>query len=202
MKELLKKLKIFIKRIRLKTQVFWAKEVNLIVGAGGTSYPNWIPAEKDCLDISKKDDFDKVLGRRKINKLLAEHVLEHLDDITLKQSLSNINTFLVTSGSFRIAVPDGYHSDLNYIEQVKPGGTGNGSDDHKHLFTYQTLSQLLTENGFQASLVEYWDEKGQFHSNYKNNDELGYIKRSLINDQRNSDNNPNYTSLIIDAIKL
>lgn len=202
MKQVLKKTKIFWDKSLLPVQINLAKEINLIVGAGKTNYPKWIPAEQYCLDISEKEDFEQVLGKRKINKLLAEHVLEHLDDATLKKSLLNINTFLVVGGNFRIAVPDGYHANPNYINIVKPGGTGNGADDHKHLFTYQTLSKILSESGFEARLVEYWDETGKFHSNYSNNDGLGHVRRNYLNDARNADLQPNFTSLIIDAVKL
>ena len=202
MKNNLKKLFYFFDKIRLMTQINLAKEINLIVGASKINFSQWILAEQYCLDISKKVDFEKVLGRRKINKLLAEHVLEHLDDVNLQKSFRNINAFLADGGNFRIAVPDGYHSSEDYINCVKPGGTGAGSDDHKHLFTYQTLSKMLAENGFEPKLIEYWDEAGKFHSIYSNDDELGHIRRSYINDSRNSDRNPNYTSLIIDAVKL
>ena len=33
--------------------------------------------------------------------------------------------------NIRIAVPDGFHADENYISIVKPGGTGEGAEDHK-----------------------------------------------------------------------
>ena len=43
---------------------------------------------------------------------------------------------MIPGGNFRIAVPDGFHTDPSYIENVKPGGTGEGSEDHKNLFNY------------------------------------------------------------------
>jgi predicted SAM-dependent methyltransferase len=54
--------------------------------------------------------------------------------------------------------------------------------------------------GFKTKLIEYWDEFGIFTTKYKN-DENGYIKRSFINDDRNKNGKPNYTSLIVDFSK-
>lgn len=198
----LKDIKAAVERRRLATQISLAKEINLIIGSSEINYPHWISSNKHNLNITNIDDFYGVLGKRKIDKLLAEHVLEHIDNKDLSQALNNIYSCLTTSGNFRIAVPDGYHRDADYIEQVKPGGTGNGSDDHKHLFTYETLGKLLIGVGFRVKLVEYWDEHGQFHTVYSNDDQLGCIRRSFINDKRNSDGKPHYTSLIIDATKI
>ncbi len=54
--------------------------------------------------------------------------------------------------NIRIAVPDGFHKDENYIRSVKPGGTGIGADDHKHLFNYKSLSTLFEKQGFVSYL--------------------------------------------------
>ena len=49
-------------------------------------------------------------------------------------------------------------------------------------------------------MIEYWDENKNFHSCYQN-DENGVIQRAYINDSRNFAGIPNYTSLIVDAVK-
>ena len=100
----------------------------------------------------------------------------------------------------RIAVPDGFHKDKVYIDLVKPGGFGEGADDHKQLFNYKTLIKKFGAHGFIGKPVEYWDEKQQFHQGYTN-DNLGYVMRSFINDERNANKKPNYTSLIVDFTK-
>ena len=64
------------------------------------------------------------------------------------------------------------------------------------------ISDILVENNFKVKLIEYWDESGKFQSIYQNDDGLGYIQRCLINDWRNANSQPNYTSLIIDAVKV
>lgn len=72
--------------------------------------------------------------------------------------------------------------------------------DHKHLYTYQSLAAYFTPCGFTATNVEYWDDDKQFHTSYTN-DEYGFIERSLLNDDRNADGKPHYTSLIVDFRK-
>ncbi len=50
-------------------------------------------------------------------------------------------------------------------------------------------------------LLEYFDENNRFIS-HEWDKEKGFIHRSIKFDKRNSDGQPNYTSLIIDAIKM
>ena len=115
--------------------------------------------------------------------------------------INNFQKYSSKDINIRIAVPDGFHKDKKYIQRVKPGGTGEGAKDHKHLFNYKSLTGLFEAQNFKAKFVEYWDEEGNFHSIYSN-DENGYVKRSFINDSRNSDGTPHYTSLIIDFSKV
>ncbi len=176
------------------------KEICLIIGAGPTKYSGWFSTDIHTLDVTKDEDFKKYFSKRKINKILAEHVLEHLPIEEIKIMLSNFYSYSADNLNIRIAVPDGYHSNEKYIKKVKPGGTGEGSYDHKHLFNYKSLSDIFEEAGFKANPVEYWNDEKNFITTYKNN-ENGFIKRSFINDNRNSDGNPNYTSLIIDFTK-
>ncbi|MBX2975144.1 MAG: hypothetical protein KF721_03350 [Ignavibacteriaceae bacterium] len=177
-----------------------AEAINLIVGAGGTEYQGWFATDIWTLNIVQEGDFKKYFSQRKINKILAEHVLEHLSNSDLESMLNNFYKYSAKDINIRIAVPDGFHKNQNYIDRVKPGGFGEGAFDHKNLFTYKSLSQLFTKVGFKANPIEYWDENGNFHAGYKN-DEFGYISRSFLNDERNNDGKPNYTSLIIDFTK-
>lgn len=197
-----RKLKNFISRIILHFEIYFAQERRLLIGADITQYPGWIASQEGYLNICKYDHLQRVLGKKKLKHVLAEHVLEHIDLEELKQGLINIFNCLEENGTFRIAVPDGFHQSSQYIDAVKPGGSGWGSEDHKHLFNYQSLSQLLKECGFTVEVIEYWTQGGDFQTTYCNDDGLGYIDRSFINDARNSDGKPNYTSLIIDAHKI
>ena len=60
--------------------------------------------------------------------------------------------------------------------------------------------EVFEKCGFKGEAIEYWDEEGIFHKGYKD-DEKGIITRSFINDERNKNGNPVYTSLIIDFKK-
>jgi len=176
------------------------EEINLLVGAGTTNFKNWFATDKDTLDITKESDFEKYFTKKKINKVLAEHVLEHLTQNDLEMMLHNFYKYSSQNINIRIAVPDGFHSDPQYVERVKSGGIGEGAEDHKHLFNYRSLSELFGNFGFIAHPLEYWDENKKFNTKYKNDDK-GYILRSFINDDRNKDGLPHYTSLIIDFTK-
>lgn len=140
------------------------------------------------------------LHEKKIDFIIAEHVLEHIDEKNLENVVSNFYEYTSDACNIRIAVPDGFLSDKNYLEYVKPGGTGPGAEDHKVLFNYKSLTELFRKRGFVYELIEYWDEDGKFHSKY-NNDEKGTVCRSFISDERNIENKPSYTSLIIDFRK-
>jgi len=175
-----------------------------ILGAGGTKLDGWISLEKTDIDIREREDFESFLNGEKAEAFLLEHIAEHIEPNNLQTVLSNLYKFLQTGGYVRIAVPDGLHPDREYIEWVRPGGSGPGCKEHQSLFTYKTLHDLLVEAGFQlVELQEWWDEDGSF-TPMSTNDHLrhGYIGRAFFSDNRNSDNMPHYTSLIIDAWRL
>lgn len=198
--------KLLIPFIRVYKYLSWrfylltCKEVKLIVGAGPTKYKGWFSTDIVTLDVTKESDFKKYFSKKKIRNILAEHVLEHLSDQELKKMIKNFYKYSDDEINIRIAVPDGFHSDENYISIVKPGGSGEGAADHKNLFNVNSLSALFNKFGFIAHPVEYWDEEKKFHQGYKNN-KNGYVMRSFINDKRNTNGNPVYTSLIIDFKK-
>jgi len=175
-------------------------EIKIIVGAGTTKFKGWFPTDIHYLDITKESDFKKYFSKKKIDKILSEHVLEHLTDEELNLMLNNFYKYSSDKINIRVAVPDGFHKDDNYINMVKPGGCGVGAGEHINLFNYKSLSALFEQYGFKTKLVEYWDEKGDFHTNDLNNDN-GFIERSFKNDPRNHNGKPTYTSLIIDFKK-
>ena len=73
--------------------------------------------------------------------------------------------------------------------------------DHKILYTYDTIVKLFDKKKFSINLIEYFKENGEFIQNY-NEEKNGYIMRSRNNDHRNTENTINYTSIIVDAIKI
>lgn len=198
--------KRLIPLIRIWKKLHWylylttTGDIKIIVGAGPTKYKGWFPTDIVTLDVTNENHFKKYFKKKKINKVLAEHVLEHLTINEIELMIDNFQKYSTQNVNIRIAVPDGFHKDIDYIDKVKPGGTGEGAEDHKHLFNYRSLAELFEAQNYKAKLVEYWDDKGNFHTGYSN-DENGYVKRSFLNDNRNSDGIPLYTSLIIDFTK-
>jgi predicted SAM-dependent methyltransferase len=185
------------KYLMWKLYLIFNKKIKVIVGAGPSKYKGWFSTDIWTLDLTKEPDFQKYFSSRRINYVLAEHVFEHLDNLQLEKTITNFYKYSAEDVNIRIAVPDGYHKDQGYIEYVRPGGTGDGSLDHKHLFTYKTLMEIFGKYGFKGKTIEYWDEEGIFHMGYKD-DEKGIITRSFINDERNKNGKPVYTSLIMD----
>jgi len=112
----------------------------------------------------------------------------------------NCHMYLKPEGYFRVAVPDGFHPNAEYIDYVKPGGIGAGAEDHKILYNFRSLESVFMHAGFHIDLLEYFDEKREFH--YKEwSPQDGMIYRSKRFDERNQNGLLNYTSLILDARK-
>ncbi|MEO6288156.1 MAG: methyltransferase domain-containing protein [Dyadobacter sp.] len=176
------------------------KSVNVVVGSMYSLYKGWIHTDIETLNLLVKQDWEQYFPENSIDKILAEHVWEHLTPEQGKLAFQHCYTYLKPGGFLRVAVPDGFNPSEEYINYVKPGGTGNGADDHKLLYNYQIMSGFLTEIGFTVKLLEYFDENGQFHK-APWNPEDGMIRRSADHDDRNKDGKLGYTSLIIDAYK-
>ncbi len=190
----------FMNKLALKSELKRCAYKKVIVGAGGTHYPGWIPTDQRILNLLVDSDWSALFQPNSLDAILAEHVWEHLSLEDGAKAFRNCFVYQKQGGLLRIAVPDGFHSDPDYIAQVKPGGYGSGADDHKVLYNYRTLSALLENAGYKVRLLEWFDEQGKFH--HENWDvEDGLIRRSTRFDPRNSTNPTAYTSLIIDASK-
>jgi predicted SAM-dependent methyltransferase len=177
------------------------KAKNIILGAGNKNYLRWVSTDKNTLDILCRDNFKRYWKPSSRWIFLAEHVWEHLTIEESKIANANCFEFLQLGGRLRIAVPDGLHPDYLYINNVRPGGVGPGAEDHKVIYNYKLLRETLEEAGFKVDLLEYWDENGVFHFR-KWDSEDGHICRSKRYDSRNKNGALNYTSLIVDAIKM
>jgi len=181
-------------------KLFFTSKRKFNIGAGGINREGWLNTDIETLNITKSEDWSRQLLFLKLNNIMAEHVWEHLTDEDTALSNKNCFNFLKSGGVLRIAVPDGFNPDKEYIAHVIPGGTGPGAHDHKILYNYKIMSERLSKAGFKVNLLEYWDEQGKFHSTDWT-DEGGYILRSKRYDPRNKDGILKYTSLIVDAVK-
>ena len=177
-----------------------SKNLKIVIGASGHYQENWIPTDIEYLNLLDYKTWDNFFNPNSLDAILAEHVWEHL---TLDEGIvaaNNCFKFLKKGGYLRIAVPDGYHPDKTYIDCVKPGGHGDGADDHKLLYNVDIMCTYLEEIGFQVKPLEYFDQSGNFIYN-EWNPNSGMIMRSKRFDHRNKEGKLKYTSLIIDAIK-
>jgi predicted SAM-dependent methyltransferase len=175
-------------------------DLKIIIGSAATKQESWISTDYPLLDLTDEATFLALFPVGSVNNFFAEHVWEHLSPKEGAKACQNCFAYLKRGGVLRLAVPDGLHPDPSYIEYVRPGGSGPGSDDHKVLYNYETLSCLLLSAGFKIRLLEWFDEHGNFHHEEWDVRD-GFVVRSTRFDQRNKINKTAYTSLIIDAQK-
>lgn len=185
---------------RCRLLAFTNRPIRVILGAGTTKWPGWINTDVDVLDMTNAEDWESLFSSVRPDALLAEHVWEHLHPSEAQQAAKHCYRNLTTDGYVRVAVPDGLHPDETYLQYVRPGGTGPGADDHKILYTFESLSQLFQEAGFHVDMLEHFDDDGIFH--FREWDpEQGMIIRSCRFDKRNTGGKLHYTSLVLDAVK-
>ena len=173
----------------------------IVIGPGGTSYyAGWLSLEYPILDVTKRESFEQFWQPNSLESLVAEHVWEHLSSDEREKANANCYTFLKSGGRLRLAVPDGNNPSDAYIERVKPNGSGPGCEDHKILFTIESMTKELLAAGFNIVPLEYFDVDGVFRET-EWSVEYGYIRRSYKHDPRNDLGKLVYSSIIVDAIK-
>ena len=187
-------------RIRdaVRLQLQSERAVKIIIGAGQTALESWIATDMPAFDVRKRAHWRALFPPAAIDRMLAEHVFEHLTREEMSTFLEIAREFLTPDGLVRIAVPDGCHPDADYIRSVEPGGTGVGASDHKMLYTFESIGDLMQEQGWRFELLEYFDAAGQFHQREWSTDD-GFVGRSAEHDNRNAEGRLNYTSLIVDC---
>jgi predicted SAM-dependent methyltransferase len=172
-------------------------KLRIIVGAcEEDKHEGWIATSKTRLDLLREADWANL--KNSVDAILAEHVWEQLDCDAAIVAAQNCFKSLKPGGYIRVAVPDGLHPVEDYINRVRPGEWGAGSDDHHVLYTYRTLKTVFESVGFQVTLLEYFDERGIFHHQEWTPAD-GMITRSARFDSRNFTGELAYTSIIMDA---
>jgi predicted SAM-dependent methyltransferase len=176
----------------------------VVIGAG--DYMNnlgWIHTQKDELNLLDKQTWQKRFSKASLKAILAEHVWEHL---TFEEGVAAAKVcfnYLEPSGYIRCAVPDGYFPDEAYQNMVQVGGPGpkdHTAASHKIVYNYKSLTNMFTMAGFKVTLLEYCDEKGNFHEKSWDGAD-GVIFRSKKYDPRNQGEKLVAPSLIVDASK-
>ena len=178
--------------------------MKVIIGAGKTTYDNWVSTQETELDLLKRNDFQRMFAEEKPTAFLAEHVWEHMTIDDGLTAAKNCFDFLADGGYIRVAVPDkNFHNEW-YQNMVKVGGNGDPSHPaftHKIVYDFKLLCSVFEQAGFEVELLEYCDENGDFHFKYWNEAD-GKIGRSLRFDTRNSPEKLGMVSIIIDAKKV
>ncbi|SFS37957.1 class I SAM-dependent methyltransferase [Marininema halotolerans] len=178
------------------------KEIRVVVGAGPyINNPGWIHTQAEDLNLLKREDWSRKFQRESVTAILAEHVWEHL---TYEEGIKAARLcfeYLKPGGHIRCAVPDAFCPNPEYQQAVQVGGPGprdHPAASHQIVYNYHTLIAMFTMAGFETTLLEYYDEQGQFH--HQSWDEKdGVIYRSLPVDPRIRTGE--FASLMVDAIK-
>ncbi len=201
----IKAVKYNYRRQIIRIPVLRSGPIKIILGAAETHQDGWYSSNENWLDITNAEHWKNVLHNKQlITHAVAEHVFEHLTPEECRASLEHIFKALQPGGRLRIAVPDGYNPDPEYIRHVGINGIGDDAADHKQLLNVDTLSQLMQDAGFKIKPIEYFDKNGQLHtSDFDITD--GNIQRSrkhATDKIRATWSFPDAaTSLIIDGIK-
>jgi predicted SAM-dependent methyltransferase len=174
-----------------------ASPLKVVLGAGPTHFSGWLQTDKEILDVTHPGDWRALFKLESIDVLLSEHMLEHLSAEDARTAIPECYRYLKPSGLFRIAVPDGYRRDPEYVKEASPP-----TDGHQVLYNIDTLTALLQSAGFATTPLEYFDASEQFHAVPWDENE-GLIQRSARFDTQKSFQRGElfYTSVIIDARK-
>lgn len=172
----------------------------IVVGSSGIAQDDWLATEMQDVNLLEPESWSNYFGDGSVDAILAEHVWEHLTEAQGRIAAATCCRFLKPGGYLRLAVPDGNHPDQDYIERVRPGGSGAGADDHKLLYTIDLLTDVLTKGGLEVKTLEYFDSAGEFHwVDWEPND--GLVRRSRRFDPRNKEGELVYTSIVVDAFR-
>lgn len=182
---------------KLRERIRSSKPLRIVIGSGETIYDGWITTDKHLLDITQPGDWAQLFEPASIDSLLSEHVLEHLSEAECRVALGECYRYLKPNALFRLAVPDGYRRDPDYVAEITPP-----RDGHKVAFTIDNLVPLLESVGFQVTPLEYFDANEEFHARPWDERE-GHIKRSIRFDDQVAFKRGEmyYTSIIVDARK-
>src|SRR6266571_2406326 len=134
---------------RLRKQIAAAQLLNVVIGAGPTEFPGWLHTDKAILDITSPDDWHALFAPESIDRLLAEHVLEHLSETECGTALAECHRYLKKGALFRVAVPDAYRRDPAYVVEASPP-----NDGHQAFYNIATLTALLESVDFVVTPLE------------------------------------------------
>lgn len=185
---------------KLRAAAAGGEPLRIVLG-GAAPEVGWLGSDIGFFDATDPAAWaDLVGGEGRVERLLAEHVFEHIPPELVPAVLANAYRYLKPGGTIRIAVPDGHNPNPDYIRHVEPGGIGPGADDHKQLFTVESLSAALAAAGFRVEPREWFDTDGQFHKEPWIA-ERGHIHRCRRFGTPDKSFPSSHLSLLVDGIK-
>ena len=155
--------------------------IRVALGVATEKQDGWIGLVQAELDVTADPDWSRRFAPESIDNILAEHVWEHLTWTQARKAAALAFRYLKPGGRLRLAVPDTFHASRYIVDAVS--ATGSLAHEHGHLvdYNYRLMTRLLSEAGFEVSLLDWWDEVGEFHNGYGSEDGHGYIMRSYVN---------------------
>ena len=118
--------------LRVKTR---RRPLKIVIGSSRIPISGWLLTDMDQLNIFVENDWKRYFQPDSIDAILAEHGWEHLTVDEGKRVAQLCFLYLRPGERLRIAVPDGLHPDPEYVEAVKPMESGEGSEDHKVVYS-------------------------------------------------------------------
>lgn len=181
------------------------EEIKVVIGAGTyNNNPGWIHTQEKDLNLLDENTWNSKFKKNSITAILAEHIWEHLTYEEGIQAAKICFNYLKPGGYIRCAVPDAYFRDKTYQETIQIGGPGpedHPAFSHKIVYNYKLFSNVFETIGYKVSLLEYFDEQGNFNQNNWDGKD-GIIFRSRKYDSRNQGKTIIFPSIIVDAIKV
>ncbi len=180
LRQLIKQVKYRYRRLLIKAPIAYSKPMKIILGAAETHQTGWYSTNEQWLNITRADHWNTIFKSKSlITHAVAEHVLEHLSYAECQIALCFLHAHMMPGGRVRIAVPDGYNPNPEYIRHVGINGIGDDAADHKQLLNAEVLSTLLQEAGFVPHHLEGFDRFGRLiQEPYAKSD--GFIWRSRV----------------------
>ena len=125
MKRLARKVRSILRYFRIKFSVRRnSGPIKIVVGAARNTQKGWLATEEDFLNLLRPSDWRKLFRMNQIDAILAEHVWEHLTSEEGLRAAKVCFKYLKKGGYLRVAVPDGFQTNADYINYVKGANIG------------------------------------------------------------------------------
>lgn len=132
----------------------------------------------------------------KADAFLIEYELQYLTEHAIYDFLIACRNSLTIGGRIRIGEPDLNNPSRIYLDNIKKYNTLVN-------FKIRDLARIMAKVDFAVLPLEFCDENGNLHIlNDSDYYKFGYISRSFRNDIRARDPQFNFSSIVVDGIKI